>query len=70
MIRMLKSIKKGINFLKECVHEAKSIIWPTPHVISKQFVVVLVLSSLIVLILYSLDIMFASGIQYLKQLVS
>lgn len=65
----MKSIIKGINFLKESATEAKKITWPTPQEMLKQFIVVIVLSTLIVLILYLLDVNFAAFVKWLRTVV-
>lgn len=66
----MNSIIKGINFLKESATEAKKITWPTPQELLKQFVVVVVLSGLIVLILYLLDVNFAAFVKWLRVAVA
>ncbi len=64
-----KSLKL-FNFFKECYKEARSIIWPTPMYIWRQFIIVIAVSFVLVLILYFADLFFARFIVELKTLIT
>ncbi|MDJ0624956.1 MAG: preprotein translocase subunit SecE [Candidatus Caenarcaniphilales bacterium] len=63
------SIVKLINYLKDVQRESKQISWPPFNLASFQFIVVIVLSALITILLYFIDIGFKVGIGALKETI-
>jgi preprotein translocase SecE subunit len=63
------SFGKFSNYLKGVVREGKLISWPSKEQAGFQFIVVVVLSALLTVLLYVIDIALAAGIQNLKALI-
>ena len=62
---MKQFFQDRVQFFRACWRELPLISWPSRELVWNQFRVVLVLSSALVVVLYSLDLLFRNTVQLL-----